>query len=132
MADAVSTQVLMQKGRTFVVRLTNNSDGTGEAAVPKVVMLSNFCVDGKVPTYCAVDAITYSVWGMAQVKLEFDRAVPAVLALLNGASYIDAVKEGGIVDPAPRTGGTGNIILTTEGAVATGGYDITLWLRFKY
>lgn len=130
MADAVDTKVVYQGGRTYVVHMQNDSDGTGENAVTKVDISTLTNGLGQVPTHTTIDRIEYSVWGMNGVQLLWDHTTDDEIALLYGQGLIDWTEAGGNTDPR-TTGGTGDILLTTVGATASGGYDITLWLRLK-
>lgn len=136
MADTVNTQVVFTGNRRYVVRLTNESDGTGESAVTKVDISTLTAPSGKAgapgtaATYTAIDKIEYQVNGFNYVKLAWDHTTDDEIAILSGNGCIDAKAFGGIVDPK-STGGTGDILLTTDGAIDGASYDITIWLRPK-
>jgi hypothetical protein len=130
MADTVNTQVLRSGGRYYTVRLTNESDGTGETDVAKVDISTLTTLSGQIATHSAVDYITYSVFGMDHVVLEWDHTVNDEIAVLSGQGVIDLTPWGGKTDPQ-SAGGTGDIVLTTVGATSGGGYDLTLEVRPK-
>jgi len=132
MADTVTTRTIVNSPKVVVLRLMNTSDGTGETNVTKMNIASFTNAFGKTATYTTIDRIEYSVWGMTSVQLNWDHTVDDRIANLNGNDFgfMDWCKEGGHTDPR-SAGGTGNIILSTQGATATGGYDITLWVRPK-
>jgi len=122
LADAVATQVIADGPRKLVVKLTNISDGTGEAAVKKVD------ASDYLATRFSIEKITYTTSGMS-VRLFFDAT--DVLAWELGTSIageIDFTGVGGIPDPA-ATGSTGDIMLTTVGHTAADSYSILLELR---
>jgi len=129
MADAVDVKTI-HNGRYFIVALQNRSDATGETNVTKVDISTLTDRAGRTALYCAVDRIEYSVFGMSHVRLNWDHTTPDEIATLFGQGVIDASGEGGRVDPR-SAGGTGDILLSTIGAVAGGGYDMTLYLRPK-
>jgi len=129
MADAVNIKTVFNGGRRLVVRLTNVSDGTGEAAVIKVDKSTFTGPDGTEPTSFVVEKIEYDILGM-QVQLHWDHTTPDIIAVISGAGYLDWVAAGGLVDPL-SAGGTGDIELTTVGHTAGDSYTITLWLRKK-
>jgi hypothetical protein len=130
MADTVDTKVIRNVRGRYVVRLTNESDGTGESGVAKVDISTLTAASGATATYSKVERIEYSVFGMNYVVLRWDHTTADEIAVLGGTGVIDASIDGGMVDPR-SSGGTGDILLTTDGAVDGSGYDITLYLRMK-
>lgn len=132
MVDTVDVTTQYDSPRRLVVVLTNESDGTGEAAVVKVDKSTFTGPDGTEPGRLMVEEIEYDVGGM-RVLLEWEHTAPDEIAVLNGAGFIDFTKGGkfhGKVDPA-SAGGAGDIILTTVGHTAGDGYTITMVLRKK-
>lgn len=114
--------------KRMVVRLTNVSDGTGESDVVKINRSELRNSRGVVPRKLVVEAIEHSCSGMS-VQLEFDRDPNEVIAVLSGDGLKDWGRVGGKADPGDV--GSGDIILTTIGQIATSTYDITLHLRLK-
>lgn len=129
MADAVDVKVIQNGKRYYVVHLQNNSDGTGESAVAKVDISTLTAADGQTCTYTAIDTIQGQVWG-GEVQLLWDHTTDDEIALLSGFVNVDWSHEGGNVDPR-TTGGTGDILLTTNGFTSASGYDLTIRLRKK-
>jgi hypothetical protein len=130
MADTVDTKVVFSGRKRYVVHLTCVSDGTGESGVTKVDIsaLTGF---GFVPTYTVIDLIEANVQGFTSARLYWDHTTDDEIAMLgSGPSLIDWTAYGGNVDPK-STGGTGDILLTTAGAVSGATYDITIHLRPK-
>lgn len=124
--------------RRVIVRLLNDSDGTGETDVTKVDLTQLKTVCGNVPTRTAVEWMEWNVYGM-KVTLEWDRAPNARIITLNDVGFNNATLDmdrmewkgfGGLVDPGGDDR-TGNIVLTTEYAVSGDNYDITMCLRLK-
>jgi len=147
MADTVETKWVYPPGfdgfyesykvghRKICVKLTCESDGTGETDIHKVVLADLQTSDGSTPTKVIVERIDYSINGIS-VTLEWDGATDEVIARLNadagGGSVegsMDFTKWGGMVPTV--SGGTGDIMLTSEAAGANDTYDITLSLRLK-
>lgn len=119
MADAVTSQVLLNGSRNLVMKFTNISDGTGEAAVTKVAAA----------TYGAglkINKIHYSTFGMA-VRILWDATtdVPAYLVPQDGDGAFDFTHFGGIQNDG-GSGVTGNIQFTTLGHTAGDTYTIIL------
>lgn len=130
MTDTVDVKTIFGGRRNRIIHLTNQSDSTGESGVVKVDISALTDPNGNVATYSAVDRIEYSVWGMNYVTLAWDHTTDDEIAVLSGQGVMDWSQAGGNVDPR-STGGTGDIILTTDGATDGGGYDITLYVRPK-
>ena len=129
MVDVVNTNVI-HDGRYYVAQFTNESDGTGEAAVQKVDISTLTDAHGNTATYSAIDRIQYAVSGFNYVTLYWDATTDDEIAVLKGNGVHDWSAEGGNVDPR-TTGTTGDIMLTTDGAADGSSYDITIWLRPK-
>jgi len=130
MADTVDSKVVYS-GRRYALHLTNVSDATGESAVTKVDISTLADPHGTVATYSVVDRIEYNIQGFTSVRLLWDHTAPDEIAVLpTGSGVMDWSVVGGNVDPR-TAGGTGDVLLTTAGAVSGATYDITLWLRPK-
>jgi len=131
MADAVNIKYILKGTRRHTVRLTNISDGTGEAAVVKVDASTLIGPDGTAPSRLMVEKVEGTVQGFSSVHVFFDATADDPLAVLgSGYTYLDWNFEGGNVDPA-SAGSTGDIVLTTIDASATATYDITITFRLK-
>lgn len=130
MADTVDTKVIRNATGHYVVRLTNESDGTGESGVTKVDISTLVTAAGATATYSKVERIEYSVWGFNYVVLRWDHTTDDEIAVLKGNGVIDTSIDGGMVDPR-SAGDTGDVKLTTDGGADGSGYDITLYMRMK-
>lgn len=130
MADAVDQKTLYSGKRYHIVHRTNRSDGTGESAVTVVDISTLTDANGVACNYSVVDRIEYSVWGFNYVVLDWDHTTDDEIATLSGQGVIDWTEMGGKVDPK-SAGGTGDILLTTDGGADGSGYDITLYVRPK-
>lgn len=122
MADAVTTQVLVDGPKTSVLKFTNVSDGTGESAVVKVDVST---LAGS-PSKVKITQCWYSTDGMS-VDVLFD-ATANVLAFTAPAGMTDHMDFrcfGGIQNNA-GTGVTGDIAFTTRGHTAGDTYSIIL------
>jgi hypothetical protein len=126
MPDTVSTAVLAGGPRQYAVRLTNLSDGTGETNVAKVDLSTLLLANGQAPTKTAVKEIQWTMQGFSSVRLLWDRDTDVLIDALANNGYRDYETIGYLADSG--TGGTGDILLTTVGAVNGATYDITLVL----
>ena len=131
MTDTVNTNVIFAGTRRRVVQLQNISDGTGESAVVKVDVSALTGPDGTAPTQVAIDEVEWSIQGFTSVRLHFDATTDdEALVLGAGNGYKNFQGVGGVQDPQ-SSGFTGDIMLTTAGAVSGATYDIVLSLRLK-
>jgi len=123
MADAVSSQTLVDGSKTTVMKFTNLSDGTGELAVVKVN------VSALIPPATLVDIqeIWYSVVGMV-VTLLWDATTDVRIFELSDSGYMDFSVFGGLKNNA-GVGVTGNILFTTTGHSIGDSYSIILLMR---
>lgn len=135
MADAVASNVLSNGREYYGIHLTNISDATGESAVIKVDKSTLLASDGAEPASLDIVSARWNIQGMASVRILWDHTTDDVALVLSGSGYDDfsglpdADKTPkGLADPR-SAGGTGDILLTTNGAISGGTYDITLWLR---
>ena len=136
MADAVTTRTVGETAAQLVVHLTNISDGTGESAVVKVDKSTFFAPDAAEPAALDIESVRWNVQGFTSVRLLWDHTADDTGLVLSGSGYDDFRGEDmervpglcALKDPR-SAGGTGDIILTTAGAVSGATYDITLVLR---
>jgi hypothetical protein len=138
MADAVTTRTLLDDKQQTIVHLTNISDGTGEAAVVKIDKAAVIAaMDGSAADALEIVFVRWCIQGFSSVRILTDHTADDVQLVLSGNGFED-FNEGGLVvnqgsteglkDPR-SAGGTGNILLTTAGAVSGATYDITLGVR---
>ena len=138
MADAVTSQTLVDGEKTAIIKLTNISDGTGEAAVKKVdVSALNSNLNGDACSRVTITQVWYDIGGL-RVSLDFDASSNVVGLVLGGSAavgvsmgYMDFRSFGGIKNNA-GSGITGNIDLTTHGHTAHDHYTIILELNKAY
>ena len=128
MADTVSSKVLFQGTRRYVVQLMSLSDGTGETNVLKVDKSTLIGPAGVAPSSLTIEKIEYDVTSM-RVSLSFDHTTDVVFAVLQGSDCMDYRDVGGLRDAG--TGDTGDILLTTAGMEAGDGYNIVLHLLLQ-
>jgi hypothetical protein len=120
MADAVSSQTLIDGPKNVVMKFTNTSDGTGESAVLKVDVSG---LSGA-PSRVRIKKIHYSVAGMV-ARLLWDATTDVTIVDLQGDGHMCLEGFGGLYNNA-GTGVTGDILLTTVGHAAGDSYSIIL------
>ena len=138
MADAVTSQTIIDTDKRAVIKLTNISDGTGESSVKKVdVSALNTNAQGETCSRVTIDQVWYDVGGL-RAALEFDATSNVVALVLGGSAaagpvsgHFDFRSFGGIKNNA-GSGITGDIDLTTHGHTNHDHYTITLELRKSY
>jgi|TARA_R110000822_G_scaffold26638_4_gene80177 hypothetical protein len=133
MADAVTSQTIQDGQKTAILKFTNVSDGSGEAAVKKVdVSALNANRAGEACTSVSVARIYWATRGMG-VNLEFDASTNVLLTGLpadsTGDEYYDLFS--GIPNNA-GSGVTGDIDLTTVAHSSGDTYSIILVLNKNY
>jgi len=131
MADVVTTQLIASGPRYSIVHLTGVSDGTGESLVAKVTLSGLDLGNGVVPTKTSVREIQWSIQGFTSIRLYWDHNTDDTIAVLAaGNGYSEFGMLGMLSDPG-SAGGTGNVLLTSAGAIAGATYDITLVLTLS-
>lgn len=130
MADAVTTQTVLDGDRNVVMIFNNVSDGTGENAVLKVdvSMLTPRTRDGAVCTGVRIKGAKYQVSGM-QVSVLWDATTDVPAMILSDTNYQC------FTVPIPNNAGagkTGDINFTTIGAGVGDTYSIELHMLKSY
>ena len=138
MADAVSSQTIIDTEKRVVMKFTNLSDGEGESAVKKVDVSSLTAhPDGTACSQATIDQIWYAISGM-RIDLEWDATTNVKALILGGGvaleptvGHLDFRSFGGIKN---NSGGgiTGDIDLTTLHHTNNDAYTIILELKKSY
>ena len=133
MADAVTSQTIIDGERNCVMKFTNVSDGTGESAVAKVdvsALASNAA--GVACSEVRVMRISHAIVGMS-VQLFLDATSNVLLVELAESSngHMDFKDFGGLPNNA-GSGKTGDILFTTKGHSSGDTYSITLEMTKVY
>jgi len=133
MADAVTTQTIIDGERNCVMKFTNVSDGTGESAVAKVdvsALASNAA--GVACSEVRVLRISHAIVGMS-VQLFLDATSNVLLVELAESSngHMDFKNFGGLPNNA-GSGKTGDVLFTTKGHSSGDTYSITLEMTKVY
>lgn len=132
MADTVDTVVIANTTVIHESRITNVSDGTGESAVIKVDKSTlTGPQPGVEPGSLALESIRWSIQGFSSVRLFWDHTTDdEIMVLGSGNGYADFKSSGRLQDPK-SAGQTGDVLLTTAGAISGATYDITMRYRKK-
>ena len=130
MADIVTTQTIADtSGVKFVVKMTNQSDGTGENLVKKI--------DASELTFMTEDnarklsKIWYSINtanNKSAVELLWDGTTDASMVILSGNGYWDLRPAGNEV-PNNATTPTGDVLLSTKNFADGDNYTIIIEFR---
>ena len=137
MADAVTSQTLIDGDRYAVMKFTNISDGSGESAVTKVDVsalqpLASNTAAQKTCTGVSIERIWWQCIGM-KVRILFDASsdVMAIELGENQSGSHDYSVFGGLTNNAGG-GKTGDINFTTVGHTSADTYTIILYMRKEY
>ena len=127
MADAVTSQTIIDGERNCVMKFTNVSDGTGESAVVKVdvsALASNAA--GVACSEVRVLRVSHAIVGMS-VQLFLNATSNVLLVELAESSngHMDFKDFGGLPNNA-GSGKNGDILFTTKGHSSGDTYSITL------
>ncbi len=126
MADTVTSEVVFSGLTKYAVRLTCISDGSGESGVTKVD------ISGLIgaPTYTAIEETSWDVQGFSSVQLYWDHSSDDIIDVMSGRGARSYKDLGYLFDPQ-SAGGTGDILLSSSGAVAGATYDILLVIQLR-
>ena len=127
MADAVTSQTIIDGERNCVMKFTNVSDGTGESAVAKVdvsALSSNSA--GKSCSEVRIMRVSHAIVGMS-VQIFFNASTNVLVAELAESSngHMDFKSFGGMPNNA-GSGKNGDILFTTKGHSSGDTYSIVL------
>ena len=133
MADAVTSQTLIDGERLAIMKFTNISDGTGETAVTKVnVSTLAKSGSGQACTGVIVNKITSVCHGM-EVRMYWDATtdVPFFMSTINTNYENDFSSIGGITNNS-GTGKNGNIVFSTADMTSGDTYTVVLEMIKTY
>ena len=127
MADAVTSQTIIDGERNCVMKFTNVSDGSGESAVAKVDVSA--LAANSAGTSCSevrVMRISHAIVGMS-VQLFLNASTNVLLVELAESSngHMDFKDFGGLPNNA-GSGKDGDILFTTKGHSSGDTYSVTL------
>jgi hypothetical protein len=127
MADAVTSQTILDGERLFIGKFTNISDGTGESAVVKIdVSALNPNAAGLACNGVKINKIWAQTQGMAvDVLWDADTNVICETIPENQFYLMDYSSFGGLPNNS-GTGKTGDVLFTTVGAASGDRYTITI------
>lgn len=133
MADAVTSQTLLDGERLAIMKFTNISDGTGETAVTKVNVSSLAkSASGLACTAVSVLKITSVCHGLeVRMYWDADADVPFFLSTINTNYQNDFSSFGGITNNA-GAGKNGNIVFSTSDQSSGDTYTVVLEMQKSY
>ncbi len=133
MADAVTSQTIQDGERKAVLKFTNISDGTGEAAVKKIdVSALSANSAGAACTEVAVAKIWWQCVGMGVELLNDATADTLIIGLSPDSNgFHDYSDFSGIPNDA-GSGKTGDVMFTTIGASSSDTYTVIVEVLKSY
>lgn len=127
MADAVTSQTILDGERLFIGKFTNISDGTGETAVVKIdVSTLSPNAFGLACNGVKINRLWYTTHGM-EVRILFDANTDTFAWMIpqNNSYYMDFSSFGGLPSNA-GAGATGDVSFTTSDASSGDMYTIVI------
>ena len=130
MADSVTSKTIFNGTHKLIMQFTNLSDATGESNVVKVDKSAYTGPNGLEPTSLRIDKIEGDIAGM-EVAIIADHDTDEVVARLGGMGRFcqDYRCSGGL--QTGGTGGSGDIMFTTNGQASGDSYNIVLHMTKK-
>ena len=127
MADAVTSQTILDGDRLAIFKFTNISDGTGETNVNKIVVSTlNPNQFGKACNGCKINKIWAMTDGMG-VNILWDATTDLICETIpQNEMYTMSYNEFGGLPNNAGTGVTGNVAFSTVGASSGDRYTIIL------
>ena len=138
MADIVTVTQIHDDMRTCTYEFTNESDGTGESVITKIdldnlVGNNGALTGGDRPTSLTFIKGDWEIGGFNYVNALWARtASNKLITVMVDSGGVDFYAEGGKPDPSRGLGGTGDILITTDGGADGSGYRIKMTFRKKY
>ena len=132
MADAVTSQILVDGAQRAVFKFTNISDGTGENGVVKINASALSPYQGKACTGVSIQVIDAVTAGMG-INMLWDATTDVVAFTIGEADFVslDFSRFGGITNNA-GAGKTGNLLFTTVGAANGDRYTVVMEVLKSY
>lgn len=132
MADAVTSQTLVDGTQRAVFKFTNISDGTGESGVVKIDVSALAPFQGEPCTGVSIQRVDAMTAGMG-LNLLWDATTDVVALTFGEADFIslDFSRFGGITNNA-GTGKTGDLLFTTVGAANGDRYTVVIEVLKSY
>jgi len=132
MADAVTSQTLLDGTQRAVFKFTNISDGTGESGVVKIDVSALNSFQGEPCTGVSIQKIDVITAGMG-LNMLWDATTDVVAMTFGEADFVslDFSRFGGITNNA-GTGKTGDLLFTTVGAASGDRYTVVIEVLKSY
>lgn len=129
MAITVHTQVEGNNRFVYNVRGDYTTSGADETDEVVIDLSSKTGPLGMAPSKLRIDEVWWTINKYDYIKLEFDHTTDYLLDFFYGQGYMDYRPYGGKIDQG--TGGTGDLLLTTEGGEAGGSFSFIIAGKFK-
>lgn len=133
MANVITSKVLEDGPRLYIILLHNDSDGTAEALVKKidVTTMSGYVAGSPTADYlnCKIEQIFFATVGGIGVKLYWEATTNklAYVAPPVYSDHDDFREIGGLPNENfGQAGNTGNLLLSTVGAAAGSAYNLII------
>ena len=138
MVDTVTVTPIFDGAKYCVYQFTNKSDGTGETAVKKIDLVDLVGDLGTLGNGRGVKSLTFvdaswTVSGFNWVEALWSRP-PAnrQILVMAGTDGVSLASVGNKRDTGRGLGGTGNILITTNGGASGSSYAIRMMFKKNY
>ena len=133
MADAVTSQTLVDDEENVVMKFTNISDSTGESAVKKVDVSALKAKGGDACSGVIIKKIVADVNGMS-VRVFWDATSNVLCNVISASGTYDFSDIPGIggLENNSGSGKTGDVLFTTNGHSSGDTYTIVLYMDKLY
>jgi len=133
MVDTVDTITLLSDTHVHKIRLTNESDGTGESNVNKINISGLSAKHGYVVSGVDIERIYGQVGQFNYVVLRWDATTDDEIQVMAPGSFdFDYLGTTGPLRDPQSAGFTGDVFLTTDGAINGASYNIVIEARVRY
>jgi hypothetical protein len=133
MADAVTSQTIQDGERKAVLKFTNISDGSGEAAVKKIdVSALSANSAGAACTEVAVAKIWWQCVGMGVELLNDASTDTLIIGLSPDSNGFHDYSDFSVIPNDAGDGKTGDVMFTTIGASNTDTYTVIIEVLKSY
>ncbi len=138
MADTVTVTQVFDGIKCCVYQFTNKSDGTGESAVKKIDLADlvgdlGTLGNGRSPKSLTFVDASWTVSGFNYVEALWNRPPSnKQILVMSGTDGVSLASVGNKRDTGRNLGGTGNILLTTNGGASGSSYAIRMIFKKNY
>jgi hypothetical protein len=131
MAATTTKEVIFQGHRKYAIKVQCTDDGSGLTGYSVVDISTLTGFTGMPITYTALEEAEWDVQGYNYIQLYWDHTTPAPMMTMGaGNGNVSYEHIGYLFDPK-TAGGTGDILVSTNGAIAGASFDFTIVIQLR-